>query len=759
MKACWFKSIPRITLCLLLVLGLLQPPASGAGSATNRPIKDKWALIVGISEFQDPRHNLHYAAKDARDFRNYLVKEARFAPSHVKLLTDSDATRVNILEELGDRWLPRVVGPDDLVVLYISSHGSPPDADVVGVNYVIAHDTDLRSLYATGIATQEMIRMIRMRIKSDRIVVVLDACFSGAATDPDPTGAYKQRSLDVDEFVHGTNQLVICSSQPDETSAESSALNNGVFTHYLIEGLRQHGLDTKLADAFSYCREKVQEYAQRIHRTQTPVMKSKWEGSGLILAALPGDPRSSTDETPQVATTQPPAVAASPPPLVIASAVPPTSAVLMQSSTAQSDGAVSETPAANVQWGTNQKAGDKAEKAGQLGEAEQHFRQAVAVAEKFGNDDIRLAGSLNSLALLLNQTLRSKEAEQLANRALEIYQTALGPQHRYVASVLTNLGQIKETEGDLKSVERLYGQALAIMQEKLGPEDPHMANTLGRLAELDMKEGKYDDAERRMKRALQIKEKSYGLQSKPVAVQLNSLGLLAEARHRYEDADAKYKHALSIMEQVLPGNSTDLAVTMNNLGRVEATLGHYEKAESLIARAVEIQSEKRTSQYPISLYQLADVYTALGKFEQAQRMYQEALKVTQETFGYQHPVVAVILHSLGVMYYKQKRFAEAEDYLQRSLVLKERLYPPQHQEIAATCVALANAFRDDHKYDKADPLYREALAIYTKVLGPKSWDVYYTAKKYWKMLDNCSRTDDAARMKAMWTALEPQFAK
>ncbi len=758
MNSQWFKRLTGITLSLLLMFSGSAPASFGASQ--YRPIRDKWALIVGISEFQDPRHNLHYAAKDARDFRNYLVKEARFAPNHVKLLTDSDATRVNILEELGDRWLPRVVGPDDLVVLYISSHGSPPDADVVGVNYVIAHDTDLRSLYATGIATQEIIRMIRMRIKSDRIVVILDACFSGAATDPDPTGAFKQRSLDVDEFVHGTNQLVICSSQPDETSAESSALNNGVFTHYLIEGLRQHGVYTKLADAFNYCREKVQEYAQRIHRAQTPVMKSKWEGSGLVLAALPGDPRSgAVDETPQLALLPQATTAVSTSPTVIASAVPPTSAVSVQPSANQQDNSGTESPAANVQWGTNQKAGDKAEKAGQLTEAEHYYRQAVSVAEKFGKEDIRLAGSLNSLALLLNQTLRSKEAEQMANRALEIYQSALGPQHRYVASVLTNLGQIKETEGDLKSVERLYGQALSIMQEKLGPDDPHMANTLGRLAELDMKEGKYDEAERRMKRALQIKEKAYGLQSKQVAVQLNSLGLLAEARHRYEEADAQYKHALSIMEQVAPGNSTDLAVTMNNLGRVEAALGRYEKAEPLIARAVEIQSEKRTSQYPISLYQLADVYTALGKYEQAQRMYQEALKVTQETFGYQHPVVAVILHSLGLMYYKQKLYSEAEDYLQRSLLLKGKLYPPQHQEIAATCVALANTYRDDRKYDKADPLYKEALSIYTKVLGPKSWDVYYTAKKYWKMLENLSRTDEAAKMKALWTALEPQFAK
>src|SRR6185369_9538657 len=36
----------------------------------NRPIKDKWALVIGISKFKDPTINLQYASKDAKDFAN-----------------------------------------------------------------------------------------------------------------------------------------------------------------------------------------------------------------------------------------------------------------------------------------------------------------------------------------------------------------------------------------------------------------------------------------------------------------------------------------------------------------------------------------------------------------------------------------------------------------------------------------------------------------------------------------------------------------
>jgi tetratricopeptide (TPR) repeat protein/uncharacterized membrane protein YgcG len=811
----------HVAAVVFLVLVTALPGWAAQGKDVNRPIADKWALIVGISEFSLPQMNLHYAAKDARDFGHYLVNEGRFESDHVRVLTNSNATRENIMEQLGDQWLPRVVGPDDLVVLYISSHGSPADADVVGVNYIITYDTKPGALYATAIPTQDLIRMIRSRIKSDRIVVILDTCFSGAAADPDPTGAYKQRSLDVDEFAHGTGQLVICSSKPDETSQESSSFHNGVFTHYLIEGLREHGSGTKLAEAFGYCRKKVLDYTSATGHRQTPVMESRWEGSGLALAALPGerlgpvthapleiavapprlpppayDSSSDSSESNSSSSSSPPAVSYSggngssgssgshasssyssgseasgatllnPPASSqgsLASAASSSSATTHGTPVATSAGGHSYDStallAANTSWAKSQIAGYKAEKSGNFRQAETYYKQAITDAENFGPMDIRLAGSLNSMALVLNQTLRSREAENLERRALEIYRQALGPEHRFVASALTNLGTILETRGDFKSVEKLYKDALAIMQKKLGVDDPHQDNTLRHLGELAAKQGTYSEAEQYIQKALKIDEKAYGPQSKEVAVQLNSLAALNELRHHDDEAEKQYEQALKIMEKTLPGDASDLAVTMSNLGTLYAARGSVDKAEPLLARAVEILREKHTTNYPLALSRLADVYTAQGKFEQAGRLYQEAYRVTLTTYGNEHPVGAVILHSMGIMYYKERRYVDAEDAFERALALKEKLYPAVHQEIAVTCVELANAYRDDRKYDKADPLYQRALTIYKKVLGPNSWDVYYTAKKYWRCLESSHRTSEADQMKAVWTALEPQFAK
>lgn len=262
----------------------------------NRPIKDKWALVIGISKFADSSINLKYAAKDAQDFKEYLVKEAKFAPDHVRLLIDEQATRENILANLGDKWLPRVANPDDLVLIYVSSHGSPSKVDLHGANYLVAHNTDKNSLYATGVNMQDLVKMIKDRVHSDRIVLMMDACHSGAANTAGK-GLFRIGNYSADELAQGSGQLVICSSEPTQTSWESKRYPNGVFTHYLLEGLRKNGGMNKLGEAFKHMQEKVQEEVLRDRgELQRPLLKSKWVGDDLLLGATPVAPRIGMEE-------------------------------------------------------------------------------------------------------------------------------------------------------------------------------------------------------------------------------------------------------------------------------------------------------------------------------------------------------------------------------------------------------------------------------------------------------------------------------
>lgn len=264
----------------------------GSGDVTvNRPVKDKWALVIGISKYANPAINLKYPSKDAKDIYNYLVNSAHFAPDHVRLLVDDQATREHILSAIGDKWLPHAAGPDDLVVIYFSSHGSPADIDVGGINYLVAYDTDVNSLYATGIPIQDLTRTIKARVHADRVVIILDACHSGSAS-AEAKGLVRTSNVDAADIAQGTGQLVIASSKPDQVSWEGRTYQNSVFTRSLIEALQSKGEKTTLGDAFDYMQEKVQDEVLRDRGVlQTPVMKSQWKGTGLELAITPSKPR------------------------------------------------------------------------------------------------------------------------------------------------------------------------------------------------------------------------------------------------------------------------------------------------------------------------------------------------------------------------------------------------------------------------------------------------------------------------------------
>lgn len=294
------RTNPKLLFALVANVFLVSALSSAADElpSASKPVADKWALVVGVSKFQDPSITLKYPSKDASDFAHYLIKEAHFAPDHVRLLTDEKATRENILAQVGDKWLPRVAEPDDLVIIYVSSHGSPQTMDVGGISYLLAHNTDKESLYATGIPVQDLTRMIKERVHCQRIIVILDACHSGAAK-ADDKGIVRSRNINAESVAQGTGQLVICSSEPNQVSWESASYPNGVFTKHLIDGLKQKGEYTTLGEAFEYVRDKTKTQVLRERgELQQPVLRSKWQGESLKLSVRPAAPRPGLAEAP-----------------------------------------------------------------------------------------------------------------------------------------------------------------------------------------------------------------------------------------------------------------------------------------------------------------------------------------------------------------------------------------------------------------------------------------------------------------------------
>lgn len=275
--------------------GMTSPAVSAVNQALavapNRPIADKWALVVGISKFEDPLiHPLTYAAKDAVDFYNYLIKDAGFKPDHVHLLLDEQADARRIKHEIGDDFLIRAVGPDDLVVIYFSTHGSSPEMDSQGDSYLISYDSEFKSLWGS-IEMNKLSAEIKKHLQTNRMLLILDACHSGA-TDSSSKGLTRGTNFNAEQIVQGCGKQVVCSSRPEEQSWLSKRYSNSVFTKQLLEALRSQGKYTKLSSAFDNMASQVESEVRRDRgEAQHPVHNTtNWIGDDIVLGADPTRP-------------------------------------------------------------------------------------------------------------------------------------------------------------------------------------------------------------------------------------------------------------------------------------------------------------------------------------------------------------------------------------------------------------------------------------------------------------------------------------
>ena len=115
------------------------------------------------------------------------------------------------------------------------------------------------------------------------------------------------------------------------------------------------------------------------------------------------------------------------------------------------------------------------EKFGRIAEAEQAFRQALAITRKLNADFPDeytgwIAGRLNNIGITLHQTGRLAEAESVHREALAI-RMALDPKHNAIHETYINLGSLVLEAGRPAEAEQFLRRALEIFQN--GSDSQH----------------------------------------------------------------------------------------------------------------------------------------------------------------------------------------------------------------------------------------------------------------------------------------------
>ena len=267
-----------------------QQPAS-----EKSVVRDKWALVVGISKFAhlDRKYELKCPAKDAIDFANVLldpnIGRFRNDDRHVRVLTDKEATLNGLMS--GISYISAHALPDDLVVLFISSHGMPPDSDEYAsgsarTGYIVTYDTDITSLFSTAFAMEDLKKVID-HLRAKRVVVFLDTCYSGDSArwlGGGSKGLAISSNAPYSRIVQGTGHVLIVSSSGAQESWEGA--NNSFFTECLMNAMKQHqGLGT-VTQLFSFLEDKLPYAVQKAkNHLQTPMMWPQGQNIDIVIGS------------------------------------------------------------------------------------------------------------------------------------------------------------------------------------------------------------------------------------------------------------------------------------------------------------------------------------------------------------------------------------------------------------------------------------------------------------------------------------------
>jgi len=215
------------------VAGAPPSKASPATDADTSLLPALYVLSVGVSQYEQERLRLYFAAKDATVLAEAIDRHCRPLFRHVviKSLTDAQATQREVLTAFA--WIKRSMTQHDVCVIFLSGHGVR-DSD--GTFYYLPVDADPEQLLATAVSESALKQVLQAT--PGRRILMLDAChaatFEGDRRKADQSVTDQLlRELATDDF----GVITMCSSMGREFSLESSRHQHGYFTLAVTEGL------------------------------------------------------------------------------------------------------------------------------------------------------------------------------------------------------------------------------------------------------------------------------------------------------------------------------------------------------------------------------------------------------------------------------------------------------------------------------------------------------------------------------------------
>lgn len=231
--------------------------------------KNTFVVIIGNEDYQRVC-KVNYALNDASTFANYCQKTLGIPQQNIR--SYRNATYGTMLTALDDiKGIANAYHGNLDVVFYYAGHGIPSETDKSA--YLLPVDAD-------GMRTEVCLSTKRLyqtlgELNAQKVVVFMDACFSGAQRGVGMLASARGVALKVKADVPQGNTVVFSAATGEETAFPYKEKGHGMFTYFLLKKLQESKGEATLGELGEYVSEEVAKQSIVInHKSQTPTIIS-----------------------------------------------------------------------------------------------------------------------------------------------------------------------------------------------------------------------------------------------------------------------------------------------------------------------------------------------------------------------------------------------------------------------------------------------------------------------------------------------------
>ena len=275
------------------------------------------------------------------------------------------------------------------------------------------------------------------------------------------------------------------------------------------------------------------------------------------------------------------------------------------------------------------------------------------------------------------------------------------------------LGQLLIIMGNFNKAEEIYR---FLLQETFKNDEKTQCSLYYHLGDVKNHQGEHVEALKCYQKSLELRQNHSDLKSVDLMNNYSGIGTVYGTLGNYSTALEFHQKALESAEKLPPQDQVYSAEICQKIAALYTHMGNSEKSAEFYRKSLDICLQPLSSNPTTTDNSAMQNYQIMSFYFRSILAYQKILEHQQKILPPNHPDLACIYNSLGLLHSQAAVNSSALDCFQKELKIKERSLSPNHPDFAAVYNNLAMTYSKLNDFGTALEYYQKALNIYSKSL-------------------------------------------